>query len=200
MYSKMTKELVIATHNPGKVKEISELLEGFFDKFYTAGELGLPEPVEDGDTFEANAKIKALSAAKGSGKIALADDSGLAVNALGGAPGIYSARWAGPEKDFKRAMEKVNVSLMEFEDKSAAFICVLALAWPDGRCETFEGRVEGSLTWPMRGERGFGYDPMFVPKGYPVTFAEMEPSEKHAISHRANAFKLLRNSGFLEEI
>ena len=186
------KELVIATHNKGKAKEIAELLAGRVETVLTAGELGLPEPVEDGETFVENALIKARSGAKESGKLCLADDSGLAVNALGGAPGIYSARWAGEEKDFGKAMETVMNSLNEFEDKSAAFICVLALCWPDGREEVFEGRVEGHIVWPPRGDKGFGYDPIFVPRGYDVTFAEMEPEEKHKISHRADAFKKLK--------
>ncbi len=191
------KELVIATHNKGKAKEIAELLDGLVGKVYTAGELGLSEPVEDGDSFVANALIKARSGAKESGKLCLADDSGLAVNALGGAPGIFSARWAGPEKDFNAAMEKVMVALNEFEDKSAAFICVLALCWPpdengEGREEVFEGRVEGQIVWPARGDKGFGYDPIFVPRGSQMTFAEMEPEKKHRISHRAAAFKKLK--------
>lgn len=186
------KELVIATHNKGKAKEIAELLEGYIEKFYTAGELGLSEPVEDGATFVENALIKARSGAKESGKLCLADDSGLAVNALNGDPGIYSARWAGPDKDFNMAMEKVVAALNDFEDKSAAFICVLALCWPNGREEVFEGRVEGKITWPAYGEKGFGYDPIFIPDGYDVTFAEMEPEDKHKISHRADAFKKLK--------
>ncbi len=186
------KELVIATHNKGKAKEIAELLAGRVEKVLAAGELGLSEPVEDGETFVANALIKARSGAKESGQLCLADDSGLAVSALGGAPGIYSARWAGPDKDFGKAMETVMSSLNEFEDKSAAFICVLALCWPDGREEVFEGRVEGHIVWPPRGDKGFGYDPIFVPRGYDMTFAEMEPEQKHKISHRADAFKKLK--------
>ncbi|HRQ60356.1 MAG TPA: non-canonical purine NTP pyrophosphatase, partial [Alphaproteobacteria bacterium] len=152
----MKKTLVLATHNPGKVKEIEALLGA--DKFdiQTAGALGLPEPEETGDTFIANALLKAHASAKASGHMALADDSGLSVTALGGAPGIYSARWAGPEKNFAQAMETVNLSLNEFEDKSAAFICVLALAWPDGRQAVFEGRIDGSIVWPPRGDKGFG--------------------------------------------
>ena len=186
------KELVIATHNAGKAREIAELLEGHIEKFHTAGELGLSEPVEDGDSFVANALIKARSGAKESGKLCLADDSGLAVNALDGAPGIYSARWGGEEKDFNLAMARVQEELGEAEDRSAAFICVLALCWPDGREEVFEGRVDGSITWPARGSKGFGYDPIFIPEGYDVTFAEMEPAAKHEISHRADAFAKLK--------
>lgn len=191
----MKKTLVLATHNPGKVKEIEALLGA--DKFdiQTAGALGLPEPEETGDTFIANALLKAHASAKASGHMALADDSGLSVTALGGAPGIYSARWAGPEKDFAKAMDTVNLSLNEFEDKSAAFICALALAWPDGRQAVFEGRVDGEIVWPPRGDKGFGYDPIFVPTGGLKTFAEMEPEHKHQISHRARAFKKLVESG-----
>lgn len=193
----MVNTLVIATHNPGKVKEIAALIGDVFDDIKTAGELGLPEPEETGSTFAENALLKARAAAKGSGKLALADDSGLAVTALGGAPGIYSARWAGPEKDFAMAMNTVNESLNEFEDKSAAFVCVLALVWPDGREEVFEGRVEGQIVWPPRGDKGFGYDPIFVPEGQQRTFAEVEPDYKHQISHRARAFKKLKESGAL---
>lgn len=191
----MKKTLVLATHNPGKVKEIEALLGA--DKFdvKSAGALGLPEPEETGDTFIANALLKAHASAKASGHMALADDSGLSIAALGGAPGVYSARWAGPEKDFTKAMETVNLSLAEFEDKSAAFHCVLALAWPDGRHAVFEGRVDGQIIWPPRGDKGFGYDPIFVPTGSLKTFAEMEPEHKHAISHRARAFKKLVESG-----
>ena len=184
-------ELVIATHNPGKAREISALLEPYASQFYTAGELDLPEPEETAKTFVGNAELKALAAAKGSGKVSLADDSGLAVTALNGDPGIYSARWGGPDKDFNLAMKKVEEALGDSEDRSAAFICVLSLAWPDGHVESFEGRVEGVLEFPARGEKGFGYDPIFVPRGYDITFAEMEPSAKHAISHRADAFQKL---------
>lgn len=182
-------ELVVATHNAGKAREIGELLSSYaVERVYTADELGLDEPVENGATFSDNAIIKALSAAKASGKMALADDSGLAVNALGGDPGIYSARWGGDEKDFNMAMTKVHEALGDDPDRSAAFICALCLAWPDGHIQVYEGRVEGAITWPMRGEKGFGYDPIFVPEGHERTFAEMEPAEKHAMSHRAKAF------------
>lgn len=191
------KVLVLATHNPGKVKEIAALIGDAFDSIKTAGELGLPEPEETGSTFAENALLKARASAKGSGQMALADDSGLSVVALGGAPGIYSARWAGPEKDFAKAMNTVNESLAEFEDKSAVFTCVLAVAWPDGRSEIFEGRNEGIIVWPPRGDQGFGYDPIFVPNGFDKTFAEMEPSYKHQISHRAKAFKKLKASGVI---
>ena len=184
-------EVVIATHNPGKVREIAELLGPYASQFYSAGELGLPEPVEDGGTFEANAIIKALSAAKGSGKVSLADDSGLSVAALGGEPGIYSARWAGPDKDFHVAMREVETRLGDAQDRSAAFICALAIAWPDEHVEVFEGRIDGHLEFLPRGLKGFGYDPIFVPEGYSDTFAEMEPALKQQMSHRARAFEQL---------
>ncbi len=190
-------ELVVATHNAGKAREIAELLADYnVERVYTAGELGLDEPVEDGAGFAENAIIKARAAALASGKIALADDSGLAVNALGGDPGIYSARWGGEAKDFNLAMRKVHEALGDAQDRSAAFICALCLAWPDGHTEVFEGRVEGDITWPMRGDKGFGYDPIFVPKGHTRTFAEMEPTEKHAMSHRADAFKQMVQAVF----
>lgn len=189
-------ELVIATHNPGKVREIADLLGPYVSSFESAGALGLPEPEETGATFIENAKIKALAAAMASGKPALADDSGLSVKALGGDPGVYSARWAGPEKDFSLAMRKVEEALGDSADRSAAFLCALALAWPDGHVEVFEGRVSGCMIYPPRGEKGFGYDPVFVPDGYDVTFAEMEPAEKHRISHRAAAFARLVEACF----
>ncbi len=182
-------ELVIASHNTGKVREISALLKPYINKLYSASDLDLPEPEETGQTFEANAVLKARAAALASGKPALADDSGLCVNALGGDPGIYSARWSGPEKDFDLAMRKVHEALGESSDRSAYFICALALAWPDGHAEVFEGRIDGVLIWPARGEKGFGYDPMFVAKGHGITFAEMDQDEKHRISHRAQAFE-----------
>lgn len=192
-------ELVVATHNAGKAREIAELLKPYISTFYTAGELDLPEPEETETTFKGNAELKALAAAKGSGKPALADDSGLSVNALGGDPGIYSARWAGPDKDFDMAMKKVEDALDDSQDRSAAFICALSLAWPDGHVETFEGRVNGHLEFPARGDKGFGYDPIFVPDGYEVSFAEMEPAAKHAISHRSDAFKQLVRACFKAE-
>jgi len=184
-------KLVIASHNKGKVREIGELLEPFGVEVVSAGDLGLGEPIEDGETFIANAIIKAQAAAKESGLPSLADDSGLAVHALDGKPGIHSARWAGPEKDFPAAMEKIEGLIAGQDDRSAHFACALALAWPNGHVETFEGTVQGELVWPMRGEKCFGYDPTFIANGYDITFAEMDPSEKHAISHRANAFKKL---------
>ncbi len=184
-------ELVIATHNQGKAREISALLSPYVPKFYTAGELDLPEPEETGASFVENAVLKARAAAQASGKVSLADDSGLAVNALGGDPGIYSARWGGEDKDFNVAMQKIHDALGDNEDRSAHFVCVLALAWPDGHAEVFEGFVHGNIVWPKRGAQGFGYDPIFQANGYDITFGEMQPSDKHAISHRANAFKLL---------
>lgn len=184
-------ELLIATHNNGKAREISALLAPYVKTFVTAGDLDLPEPEETGKTFAENAILKAQAAAQASGRVSLADDSGLAVNALNGDPGIYSARWGGPEKDFNLAMQKVREALGDTEDRSAYFVCVLALGWPDGHSEVFEGRINGTIVWPMRGDKGFGYDPVFQADGYDITFAEMEPSDKHAISHRANAFELL---------
>lgn len=185
-------ELVIATHNAGKAREISDLLSPYVSKFYTAGELALPEPEETKKTFQGNAELKALAAAKASGKPSLADDSGLSVTALNGDPGIYSARWAVTEdgsRDFAFAMKKVEEALGDAEDMSAAFVCVLSLAWPDGHVESFEGSVDGHLVFPARGDKGFGYDPIFVAEGCSQTFAEMDPAEKHAISHRADAFQ-----------
>ncbi|HTH15851.1 MAG TPA: RdgB/HAM1 family non-canonical purine NTP pyrophosphatase [Magnetospirillum sp.] len=184
-------KLVIASHNAGKVREIGELLAPFGVEVVSAGELGLPEPEETGTTFVANAELKAHAAAKAANLPALADDSGLAVDALGGDPGIYSARWAGPSKDFAAAMALVNGKLGANSDRNARFVCALALAWPDGHCETFEGVVAGDLVWPPRGAQGFGYDPMFQPKGHQITFGEMEPQAKHDISHRADAFRKL---------
>lgn len=183
--------LILATHNAGKVREIGALLRPFAVTVKSAGELALPEPEETETTFTGNARLKALAAATAAGVPALADDSGLCVNALGGDPGIYSARWAGPGKDFNSAMEKVQDALGDAGDRSAYFICVLALAWPDGHCEVFEGRIDGALVWPMRGQHGFGYDPMFVPDGHEMTFGEMDPAAKHAMSHRARAFAQL---------
>ncbi|MAO54934.1 MAG: non-canonical purine NTP pyrophosphatase, RdgB/HAM1 family [Rhodospirillaceae bacterium] len=189
-------KLVIATHNPGKLREIGELVAPFGVAVASAADLGLDEPVEDGDTFKANALIKAHAAAQASGVPALADDSGLAVEALGGAPGIHSARWAGPDKNFKEAMERIWDLILESEDRRAHFVCALALAWPDGHSEVFEGRVDGTLIWPPTGDKGFGYDPMFQPAGYFDTFGEMDPKEKHAMSHRAEAFKQLVTACF----
>jgi XTP/dITP diphosphohydrolase len=190
--------LVVATHNPGKVREINDLLRPFDVDAVSAGELGLPEPEETGTTFAANAELKALAAATASGLPALADDSGLSVAGLGGDPGIYSARWAGPGKDFGVAMHKIHDLLAaKGQDGSRAhFTCALTLAWPDGHVETFVGEVHGDLVWPPRGLNGFGYDPMFRADGYEITFGEMDPDEKHAISHRAVAFRQLIDACF----
>jgi XTP/dITP diphosphohydrolase len=182
--------LVVASHNQGKVEEISALLAPFAIDAVSAGTLGLAEPEETGTSFEANAALKAKAAADASGLPAIADDSGLGIPALGGAPGIYSARWAGPSKDFGFAMKRVHAELGD-RDRSARFVAVLALAWPDGSLELFRGEAPGRLVWPPRGERGFGYDPIFVPEGGSQTFGEMEPAEKHKISHRAHAFAKL---------
>jgi XTP/dITP diphosphohydrolase len=187
--------LVIASHNPGKVEEIAALLAPFGISNVSAASLGLSEPEETGDSFEANAALKARATAEAGGMPALADDSGLVVPALGGAPGIYSARWAGSEKDFATAMERVHRELAQ-RDRGASFVAVLALAWPGGETELFRGEVAGILTWPPRGDRGFGYDPMFIPLGGTHTFGEMEPAEKHRISHRARAFAKLVEAHF----
>lgn len=190
----MPGKLVIASHNKGKAREISELLGPQGMVPVSAGALGLPEPDETGTTFIANAELKALQAADLSGLPALADDSGLCVEALGGEPGIFSARWAGPDKDFSLAMRLVHDALERQgpdAGRNAHFICALALAWPDGHVEAFEGRVDGLLVWPPRGTKGFGYDPIFQPIGHAITFAEMEPAAKHAMSHRADAFRQL---------
>ena len=183
--------LVVASHNAGKVREIADLLAPFAIDIVSAAELNLPEPEETGDTFTANALLKAEEAVQGSGLPALADDSGLAVEALDGAPGLYSARWAGPERDFQMAMALVQEKLGQTPNRRAYFISVLALAWPDGHTECFEGRVHGDLIWPPRGDKGFGYDPMFLLNGYDVTFGEMNYDEKQRISHRAVAFQKL---------
>lgn len=185
--------LVVATHNPGKAVEIAAILENRFS-LVTAGELRLAEPDETETTFVGNALLKARAAAEASGLIALADDSGLSVAALDGAPGIFSARWAGPEKDFAMAMGKVEERVAESggEDLSCWFTSALAVAWPDGPAVVVEGRVDGTLTFPMRGTRGFGYDPIFTPLGHQQTFGEMDPAAKDAMSHRALAFAKLK--------
>ncbi len=188
--------LVIASHNPGKVREIAELLEPFGVDVISAAALALPEPEETGASFIDNALLKAHAAATAANLPALADDSGLAVNALAGAPGIYSARWAGPEKDFAMAMARVEEDLRGLEDRSAHFVCALALAWPDGHAEVFAGTVDGEITWPPRGDKGFGYDPIFTATGEQITFAEMDAARKHALSHRADAFRKLVDACF----
>jgi XTP/dITP diphosphohydrolase len=203
-------KLVLASHNPGKVREIRDLLDPYGIEPLSAAELDLPEPDEIGTSFIDNADLKARQAADLSGLPALADDSGLCVEALEGRPGIYSARWAlagdptvppaaGPgeiqgDRDFGLAMRRVQEELEALgpeAGRNAHFVCALAVCWPDGRSEWFEGRVEGTLVWPPRGDRGFGYDPIFVPAGYELTFGEMDPAEKHRISHRADAFRKL---------
>lgn len=187
---------MIASHNAGKVREIGALLSPFNVTVKSAAELALPEPEETGATFMENAELKARAAVKGSGLCALADDSGLCVGRLGGDPGIYSARWAGPGAKFDVAMQRIETELADADDRSAWFICALSLCWPDGHCETFEGRVDGTLIWPPRGDQGFGYDPMFVPAGSDLSFGEFEPDAKHAISHRADAFRQLTAACF----
>lgn len=194
-------QLVVASHNPGKVREIAELLAPYGVESVSAAALGLPEPEETGSSFRENAEIKARAAALAADLPALADDSGLAVDALGGAPGIHSARWAGDTRDFGLAMKKVEQELqalgaMRAQDRRARFVCALALCWPDGHCEVFEGKVEGTLAFPPRGTHGFGYDPIFVADGRTLTFGEMAPTEKHAISHRADAFRQLQAACF----
>lgn len=182
------EKLVLASHNQGKLREIEALLRPHGVDVVSASALGLPEPDEDAPDFEGNARIKALAAATATGLPALSDDSGFCVAALNGDPGVLSARWAGPTKDFGAAMALVHARMGDNLDKQAWFIAALCLAWPDGHTETFVGRIDGVVVWPPRGEQGFGYDPMFQAEGCSVTFGEMDPDEKHAISHRARAF------------
>jgi XTP/dITP diphosphohydrolase len=182
-------KLVIASHNPGKVREIRDLLAPYRLDIIGAADLGLPEPEETGSTFAENAALKADAASSASNLPALADDSGLVVAALDGAPGIYSARWAGPTKDFRIAMARVEREISGNPDKRAHFVCVLALSKPGAQTETFEGRAYGTIDFPPRGQFGFGYDPIFMPEGYRFTYAEMDPHAKHEISHRAKAFE-----------
>jgi XTP/dITP diphosphohydrolase len=190
-------KIVVATHNPGKVRELGLLLEGRFN-LVSAGELGLPEPEETEVSFVGNALLKARFAADASGLIALSDDSGLSVTALGGEPGIYSARWAGPGKDFYEAMAKVERRMDDSDDKSthAWFTCALAVAWPHGPAFVVEGRIDGNLTFPPRGLNGFGFDPIFVPEGHQMTFGEMDPKAKDDMSHRMRAFDQLKAALF----
>ncbi len=185
--------LLAATHNPGKAREIAALLDGHFD-VVTAGSVGLPEPDETETTFTGNAMLKARHAADRSGLVSLADDSGLSVAALDGAPGIFSARWGGPDKDFGLAMSKVEQRMEDIgaTDRRAWFTSALAVAWPDGPCVVVEGQVHGTVTFPPRGDHGFGYDPIFIPEGGRLTFGEMDPVEKDAMSHRARAFEKLK--------
>jgi XTP/dITP diphosphohydrolase len=200
MHRPITGRLVIATHNPGKLREMRELLEPFRIEAVAAGALGLAEPEETGASFRENARIKAEAAARASGLAAFADDSGLMIDALGGAPGIHSARWAGAAKDFRHAMEKVEGMLRERDAfdpaaRRAHFVSAVCVAWPDGHTEEFEATVDGTLVWPPRGDKGFGYDPMFLPDGHALTFGEMSNEDKHGLpprgrglSHRARAF------------
>jgi len=200
-------KLIVASHNEGKLVEIADLLADFAVETVGAGALGLPEPEETGETFVANAELKALAAATTAGLPALSDDSGLAVDALDGAPGIYSARWAETAngRDFDFAMHKIEMALnqkaqrQKYVPRTARFICALSLAWPDGHVESFEGTVEGRLVWPMRGKNGFGYDPIFLPKGGDLTFGEMNAEAKHAMSHRADAFAQLVAACFADK-
>jgi XTP/dITP diphosphohydrolase len=193
MARKLTQgcRLVLASHNKGKLREIEDLLRPHGIAVISAGDLRLPEPEETAPDFAGNARIKALAAATASGLPALSDDSGFCVAALAGAPGVLSARWAGETKNFGRAMQLVHERIGNTPDRQAWFMAALCLAWPDGHTDTFLGRVDGTLVWPPRGERGFGYDPMFVPRGAALTFGEMDPAAKHAISHRAKAFAQL---------
>jgi XTP/dITP diphosphohydrolase len=197
LHRRIEGRLVIATHNPGKLAEMRDLIAPYGIDVVSAGTLGLPEPVETGTTFRENARIKAMAAAKASSLPAFADDSGLAVDALGGAPGIHSARWAGPDKDFAAAMRMIEDKLQAIGsgDRRAYFVSALCVAWPDGHVEEFEARVDGTLVWPPRGTQGFGYDPIFLPDGHTRTFGEMTAEEKHGLpprgkglSHRARAF------------
>jgi XTP/dITP diphosphohydrolase len=186
--------LVIATHNAGKLREIADLLTPHGLQLISAGQLGLPEPAEDAPDFVGNARLKARAAATAANLPALSDDSGFCVAALDGAPGVHSARFAGPDKNFTRAMVDIHAQIKDAEDQRAWFICALCLAWPDGHTETFVGRVDGTIAWPPRGTVGFGYDPMFVPQGGSQTYGEMDPAEKHATSHRARAFAQIMRS------
>ena len=202
MQKKINNEkIIIASHNEGKVSEIKDLLKNYNLNIISSSELGIDEPEENGSSFEENALIKSSTTSKLSKTISISDDSGLCVNSLNGDPGIYSARWAGPNKDFLYAANKINKSLIEKESKdlSAYFICVLAVSWPDGDYKTFKGRVDGTLTFPPRGNNGFGYDPIFIPKGHESTFGEMEPKYKHSISHRNKAFELLSKELLVEK-
>jgi XTP/dITP diphosphohydrolase len=190
------QKLVLASHNKGKLREIEALVRPLGIEVVSAATLGLPEPEENAPDFAGNARIKAVAAATASGLPALSDDSGFCVAALNGEPGVYSARWAGPAKDFGAAMATVHQRIGDNSDKRAWFIAALCLAWPDRHTETFLGRIDGTAVWPPRGDRGFGYDPMFVPAGSQQTFGEMDPDQKHAVSHRARAFAQVLASCF----
>lgn len=187
-----SRKIVIASHNAGKVREITKLVEPLGLGVTSAAELDLPEPLENGQTFSANAIIKATAARDMTNLLSLADDSGLVVPALNGAPGVYSARWAGPKKDYDAAIERI-VKELAGREPASHFVCALALAWPDGSCEHFEGTIHGTLVFPPRGQNGFGYDSIFQPYGWLQTFGEMLPEEKHSISHRARAFEQFGN-------
>ena len=195
------QQLIIASHNKGKVKEISDLLSEYSLRVSSSEDYGMAEPEENGSSFEENALIKAVETSRYCGLVALSDDSGLCVNALGGEPGIYSARWAGPKKDFLKASKDIEKRLTELgsSDYSAYFICALAICWPDGKNKVFEGRINGTLTFPPRGKFGFGYDPIFIPEGHDKTFAEMAPIYKHKISHRSKAFELFSKELLVEK-
>jgi XTP/dITP diphosphohydrolase len=190
------EKLVLASHNAGKLREIEALLLRLRIEVISAAALGLPEPVEDAPDFTGNARIKALAAATASGLPALSDDSGFCVAALHGAPGVHSARWAGPSRDFAAAMATVHERVADNLDRRAWFIAALCVAWPDSHTQTFVGRIDGAIAWPPQGDRGFGYDPMFVPDGWQQTFGEMNPDDKHAVSHRARAFAQVLASCF----
>ncbi|HME30638.1 MAG TPA: RdgB/HAM1 family non-canonical purine NTP pyrophosphatase [Pseudolabrys sp.] len=206
MSRRLTSPVVIATHNSGKLQEIRDLLAPYGIAAEAAGDLGLPEPQETGKTFAANVRIKAVAAARASGKVSFADDSGLVIDALDGEPGIHSARWAGPDKDFRAAMNRIQTLLIQRgakspEQRRAHFVAALCLAWPDDHVEVFEGRVDGVIVWPPRGDRGFGYDPLFRPDGFDRTFGQMSADEKHGLppqgqglSHRARAFLKLADA------
>jgi XTP/dITP diphosphohydrolase len=189
-------KLVLASHNKGKLAELADLLRPYQIEIVSAGNLGLPEPDETAPDFAGNARIKALAAAIATGLPAFSDDSGFCVAALGGEPGVLSARWGGPEKDFTKAMALVNERVGDAAERRAWFMAALCLAWPDGHTETFLGRVDGTVVWPPRGDKGFGYDPMFLPEGGTRTFGEMEPDAKHGVSHRARAFAQVMASCF----
>jgi XTP/dITP diphosphohydrolase len=184
----MFSTLIIASHNKGKVVEIDELIAPLGIKVISATQANIVEPEETGDTFEANAQLKAEHATNATGMAALSDDSGLVIPAIGGAPGIYSARWAGPDKDFSVAFKRIEDELGD-KPRAAYFVCVLALAMPNAPTQLFRGEVHGTLTFPLRGDKGFGYDPIFIPAGYDITFGEFDPAHKNAISHRAKAFE-----------
>ena len=190
------KIIILASHNPGKIREIAELLNPYKLEIIFAPDLGLIEPEETGTTFVENAELKAQYAASTARLPSLSEDSGLVVPALNGAPGVYSARWAGDKKDYSKAMRKIEQLIKRHTDRTAFFFTAMSLCWPDGHCETFKGKIKGRLVWPPRGKLGFGYDPVFLPNGKRKTFGEMLPKAKHAISHRANAFAKLETACF----